>query len=197
MEFSYMKSKLGIQTDGPKMKKIALLLAGGFSLWAVAQNALTVKSTGTADKTFTLTEIVKIVPTSTTTTFYGAGNSVLYTLPTVGQKWVFASVSSSQISSSISSSVAQSSSSQAISSSGGTVAAFPTADGIVSYAVHDRVLTVRAAQNSQFTLLKPDGQIVAQSSSQIQWQTPMGAEQILILRVEAQGLSKNFLLRSR
>jgi hypothetical protein len=154
--------------------RIVLSMSVGLTLFgiAMAQNVVQVAESGVLAKTFALNEIVKVKPNGTNLEFYtvASGANPDYVAPALGQKWTFASSSST------------------------TPVAVKAQN--LTWSVEGQRLTVRNTAQSQFGLYSVDGKEMATSKSDaLEWSVELSTEQVQILRVRESASEKSYLIR--
>jgi hypothetical protein len=173
------------------MNKKSLITA--FSLFAIsstwAADTLKVSVDNTVVKSYTLTEIVKVVPT-TDSLIFTLSPSGRYATPIAGQKWVFttADVFSSTETSSASLSSTGSSSSDGVT----PINAQPLK---MEWGVKGNLLSVTSEANVNFEILSLNGSVLSKSGKAVKaWSVELG-NQAVIFRMTSGGVSKSYLVR--
>jgi hypothetical protein len=165
----------------------ALSLLAISSTWAA--DTLKVSVDNTVVQSYTLTEIVKVVPT-TDSLIFTLSPSGRYATPIAGQKWVFTAgdvFSSSETSSAALSSVGTSSS--------GAITAVNAQPLKMNWGVQGNLLSVTSESNANFEILSLNGSVLSKSGKAVKaWSVELG-NQAVIFRMTSGGASKSYLVQ--
>lgn len=165
----------------------ALSLFAISSTWAA--DTLKVSVENAVVKSYTLSEIVKVVPT-TDSLIFTLSPSGRYATPIAGQKWVFTTAdvfSSSQTSSASLSSTG--------SSSSDGVTAINAHPFKLDWDVQGNLLSVTSESNASFEILSLNGSVMFKSVNNVKaWSIELGS-QAVIFRMTLDGASKSYLVQ--
>lgn len=165
----------------------ALSLFAISSTWAA--DTLKVSVDNTLVQSYTLTEIVKVVPT-TDSLIFTLSPSGRYATPIAGQKWVF--TAGDVFSSSEKSSAALSS---AGASSSGEITAVSAQPFKMDWSVQGNMLSVTSESKANFEILSLNGSVLSKSGSGVKaWSVELGS-QAVIFRMTSDGASKSYLVQ--
>jgi hypothetical protein len=157
------------------------------STWAA--DTLKVSVDNTVLKSYTLSEIVKVVPT-TDSLIFTLSPSGRYATPIAGQKWVFTTAdvfSRSETSSASLSSVGTSSSDG--------VTAINAQPFNMDWGVQENLLNVTSESHANFEILSLNGSVLSKSGKGVKaWSVELGS-QAVIFRMTSGGASKSYLVQ--
>jgi hypothetical protein len=174
------------------MNKKVLIIA--LSLFAIsltyAADTLKVSVDNTVVQSYTLTEIVKVVPT-TDSLIFSLSPSGRYATPIAGQKWVF---NTADVFSSAGTSSASLSSSGTSSSSDGVTVINAQAFKM-DWNVQGSLLSVTSESDANFEILSLNGSVLSKSGNGVKvWSVELGNKAV-IFRMTSGGASKSYLVQ--
>jgi hypothetical protein len=167
---------------------IALSLFAISSTWSA--DSLKVSVNNTEVKNYSLSEIVKVVPTA---------DSLIFTLSPIGrfatviagQKWVF---NKTNVFSSGATSSASLSSSVPVSSSGG-ITTVNVQSSKMDWSIQGSLLSVTSESNAHFEILSLNGSVLSKSGDNVKaWSVELG-NQAVVLKMISGGVLKSYLVQ--